>query len=285
LRAQPEFPLPVLARSLFLTVVLLAAGSASAAPAPVVFAPHRAAYDLTLGTVRSAKGVAEADGRIAFEFTGSACAGYGMNFRQVTRIDDGEGKVRLSDLRTTTWENDKGTRYRFNIFGTTDGEVTQRSEGNAARSNGGDVTVNLARPRSTKLDLDDALAFPTQHMRRLIEAARAGRTLETIRFYDGSDGGEKVFDTTAFIGRPVPAGSEAGLEEPALKAGLAAVRRWPVRLSYFQPGEGDRQPLYVLSFDMFENGISGRMRLDFGDFMLVGEMRSLQLLPSGTCKK
>lgn len=264
-----------------------ATGAAQAAPttpqAPVVMTPHRASYDLSLGQVRGSKGVASADGRIAYQFTGDACKGYATLFRQVTDIDDGEGSDRISDLRQTTWEDAHGKGFRFNIRGYTNGELTQHSEGAANRDAAGDVAVKLARPRSMRLDLDQNFAFPTEHMRRLIRAARAGENDLSIRFYDGSEGGEKVFDTFAVIGKEVPAGSEAGLEAPALKAGLAAIRRWPVTLSYFEPGDADRLPIYTLSFLMFENGISGGMTLDFGDFTLTGRMRSLELLKAGAC--
>ncbi len=250
-----------------------------------MLAPHRASYDLQLGVTRGAKSVAAADGRIAFEFTGDACTGYAMNFRQVTRIDDGEGSKKLSDLRNTSWEDGQGKVFRFSIVGYTDGEITQQSEGRADRGRKGDVAVKLARPANTKLDFDDSFVFPSQHMRKLIEAARAGDHIKEIKFYDGSDGGQKVFDTLAVIGKEVPAGSEDGLEDVAKAAGLAAYRRWPVKLSYFEPGQGERTPLYVLGFDMFENGVSGHMVLDFGDFTLTSKMRSLDMLKTAACGK
>jgi hypothetical protein len=280
---------PCVASGLALVVAATLYGSFGAAaapvePEPVVLTPHKASYDLTLGVSRNGKGLASADGRIAFEFTGDACKGYKTVFRQVTEIDDGEGGQRLSDLRTTTWEDGKGKDFRFNIVGYTNGELTQHSEGKAARGKG-DVAVRLARPSPMRLDLDENFSFPSQHMRHLIRAARAGKHMLDIRFYDGSEGGQKVFDTFAVIGPETPAGSNDKLAGPALKAGLSAMRRWPVRLSYFEPGEGDRQPLYTLSFMMFENGISGNMTLDFGSFTLNGTMRSLDLIKSsGSCR-
>ena len=37
--------------------------------------------------------------------------------------------------------------------------------------------------------------FPTEHVRRIIAAAREGKTLLQVAVYDGSDTGEKVYDT------------------------------------------------------------------------------------------
>jgi hypothetical protein len=40
-----------------------------------------------------------------------------------------------------------------------------------------------------------------------------------------------------------------------------------------------------LSFDLYENGISRALRLDYGDFVLAGEMSSLELLSQPECAK
>jgi hypothetical protein len=40
-----------------------------------------------------------------------------------------------------------------------------------------------------------------------------------------------------------------------------------------------------LSFQLYENGISRALRLDYGDFVLAGEMTSLELLPTPPCPK
>ena len=66
---------------------------------------------------------------------------------------------------------------------------------------------------------------------------------------------------------------------------LKAMKRWPVAVSYFEPGKRDGQPLYVLSFDLYENGVSRALVLDYGDFILKGDMKELTLQPAANCKK
>src|ERR1700716_3476928 len=65
---------------------------------------HRAVYELKLANTRGKSAVA-ARGRILYDFTGSVCEGYKLEFRQVSELDNGEGKQTLSDLRSTTWED------------------------------------------------------------------------------------------------------------------------------------------------------------------------------------
>ena len=84
----------VIASSLILTFAGAASASAQAARAPVRLVPHRAVYDLSLARSNdSRRGVDEARGRIAFDFGGDACEGYTLNYRQVTVMDRGGGRL------------------------------------------------------------------------------------------------------------------------------------------------------------------------------------------------
>jgi len=66
---------------------------AVAQDAPVLLVPHRAVYDLALGETRGNSQVAGVRGRILYDFDGNACQGYSLEFRQVSELDTGEGKV------------------------------------------------------------------------------------------------------------------------------------------------------------------------------------------------
>jgi hypothetical protein len=61
--------------------------------------------------------------------------------------------------------------------------------------------------------------------------------------------------------------------------------RWPVTISYFDrsaPG-GEQTPVYSIGFEMFENGISRALNLDYGDFVVAGEMSQLELKEAKAC--
>jgi hypothetical protein len=269
------------ARVTFLAALTLAPAAALADALPL--APHRAAYELTLHSSRG-KGVSSATGRIGLEFTGNACEGYATNFRQVTEISDGEGKTQNSDMRLTTFEAGDGKLLRFNGEKRSNGNSGEPTSGQAERANDGGLSVDIRQPKQTKMDVDGVAVFPTDHMIRLIAAAKKSERIMEIRLYDGSDGGEKIYDTTALIGsRVAPDGRP--VEEASEKAGLKGMARWPVSISYFEQGNGERTPVYVLSFDLFENGVSGSLKLDFGDFALKGELKRLEILKETECKK
>jgi hypothetical protein len=121
----------------------------------------------------------------------------------------------------------------------------------------------------------------------LIDAARSGQRTLSVKVFDGSEQARKVYDTFAVIGKEASPDSASALEEPIRKAGWDRLRRWPVSVSYFEAGQADgQQPLYVISFELLENGVSRALKLNYGDFDLRGELTRLDVLPqAASCTK
>ncbi len=165
------------------------AAIAQGAAKSVNLAPHVAIYDLTLKSSRGKRSLESVRGRIVYDFSGSSCEGYALQFRQVTELDSGEGKVALSDLRTTTWEEGEGKSFRFKSQNYMDRQQIGEVDGSADRETSG-VAVKLSKPEDKKFDAG-TVVFPTEHMRRLIEAAEAGTPLLETDVYDGSEFGRE----------------------------------------------------------------------------------------------
>lgn len=266
-------------------LALLASGAAFAAPPPVKLVPHKAVYDLSLLSSEGPRGIDAARGRIAFDFSGDACEGYALSFRQVTVLESAEGEPKTSDLRTTTFEDGGGASFKFrteSLFGPGPAKVV---DGDADRRPKGGLAVRVTKPNRDRLDALGDVLFPTAHMKTLIEAAQRGETLVSAKVFDGSDDGRKVYDTLSVIGRKIEPGSTAGLEEVAKTSGLDKLVRWPVTISYFTEGDGERTPIYTITFELFQNGVSGALKLSYGNFALKGEMKTLELMPATDCKR
>jgi EipB-like len=243
---------------------------------------HRAVYELTLLKSTGTKSPTAAHGRIAFEFTGSTCDGYVQNFRQLTELQPAEGPTRVSDMSSATFEDADGRNFEFKTQITIDSRADDPVDGKARRNAGGLLSVSLVKPKHQKFELDRNVVFPTEHLRRILAAAEAGQNLLEVSVFDGSETGEKVYETTTYIGHPV---AGPAVEKAAHIPELDNMRRWPVSVSYFEMDQKDDAPSYILSFDLYENGISRALRLDYGDFVLAGEMSSLELLPAPACPK
>ncbi len=244
-------------------------------------ASHRAIYDLTLLKSTGSKSPTFARGRIAFDFSGSSCDGYTQTFRQLTELQPAEGPTRVSDMHSTTFEDASGKSFAFKMQTQVDNEGTDEVDGRAQRVSGGPVAVALTKPKQKKIDIDRSVLFPTEHLKYILAAAKAGQHIFEVKVYDGSETGEKIFQTTTFIGAPISTPPiESAVQIPLLKD----MRRWPVTISYFDVSRKDELPSYTLAFDLYENGISRALRLDYGDFILAGQMTSLELLPTPACK-
>jgi hypothetical protein len=250
----------------------------------VRLAPHRVVYDLSLASSRGERGVEAARGRIAFEFTGNACEGYALKYRQVTVMESGETGTKTSDLRTANFESGDGKTFRFRNDSRLDNGPTQVVDGTADKRAETTLSVKLTAPKRDSFAAPAETVFPNAQMKDLIAAARAGKTTLAMKVFDGSDDGRKIYDTLAVIGRAEEGGSDK-LEPAARQDGLKDLRRWPVTISYFNAGRGDQMPAYTLSFDLYENGISRDLKLDYGDFSLKGEMTRLDLLPDKGCQR
>ncbi len=254
------------------------------AQARIELAPHRAVYDLKLAQARGNRPVEAVRGRILYDFSGSRCEGYALQFRQVSEIDLGEGKSLTTDLRATTWEEGSAKSFRFKSENFINQNLAESVDGSAQRRSGG-VAVSLTKPGSKKFDLEAAIIFPTDHMRRVIEAALAGKTILELPVYDGSETGEKIYDTLTVIGQPIA--PEKKPEDAAGRAdSLSKLTRWPVSISYFDRTKktGEQTPVYSIRFELYENGISRNLSLDYNDFVIAGEMTSIEIGNAKPCK-
>jgi hypothetical protein len=259
---------------------------AAAQPGPVGLASHRAIYDLKLAQTRGKRPMNAVHGRILYDFSGNACDGYALQFRQVSELDSGEGKVAVSDLRATTWEGGDAGRLRFQSQNYLDEALRDSVAGEADRAKDS-VDVKLTKPTDKTFDVAHDLVFPTEHVRRIIEAARAGKSLLQLGVYDGSDTGEKVFDTLTVIGKAIEPDTKKPDDAAAGQAALAGLKRWPVTISYFdraiQQDAGEQTPIYAITFELYENGISRALLLDYGDFVISGQMTSLEIKDGKSC--
>lgn len=264
----------------FIAFALAAGISSPSRAADVELVPHRAVYDLKLLRAKGTRAIEGVRGRILYDFSGSSCEGYALTVRQVSELDGGEGKSAVTDLRATTWEDGAAKNFRFTSENRMDQKAVENVDGLAERKSEA-VSVSLKKPMSKTFNLDDKTVFPTEHMRRVIEAAREGKTILELPVFDGSETGEKIYDTLTIIGKPLAPDQKVPADGAAGNADLAKVRRWPVTISYFDKEKkertGEQMPAYAIQFELYENGISRALTLDYGDFAIAGELTSIEV--------
>ena len=255
---------------------------AQADPGVMPLVPHHAMYKLSLLKSTGAKAPEAVDGLLSYDFTGSACDGYTMTLRQMTALQPQEGEAHVTEMQTGSFEGGDGQDYKFKVSNTGDTDPEPSVDGTAHRASDGVVSVALDQPKVEALKLEPGVLFPTEHLKKVLATAKAGGKLLSATVFDGSDTGKKVFNTLSVIGAEAttPPSEKAAQIEP-----LSGIRRWPVAISYFDQAKPDTPPDYVLSFDLYEDGISRALKLDYGDFVLAGDLTDLKILPESSCTK
>jgi hypothetical protein len=169
-----------------------------------------------------------------------------------------------------------------------DQEQIGEVDGSADQEKTGAVAVKLSKPDKKKFDAG-RVVFPTEHMRLLIEAAHAGKSLLEVDVYDGSESGQKIYHSLSVIGHRIEADKKPD-DAAEEKDSLTGLARWPVTISYFDKNDkkaedqpSEQTPVYAISFEMYENGISRSLRLDYGDFVIDGKMSSLEVKKTKAC--
>lgn len=272
----------MLSRSVLSVIATMMLGGALAAPSGAWSAPqeaaalasHRAVYDLSL--LRGGGDVIDAEGRIVYEFVGSACEGYTTNVRQLTTLIGETGAMTL-DTNVTTFEDNDAGAFSFRTRTLLDGMPTMRTEGEAKIVDGG-LRILLEEPRSGEIMHAEQPAFPAQHIIAILDAARSGEAILDTAVFDGGDEGDDIHDTLAVIGAPL------GPDEGSAFSQLTQTQRWRITLSYFDRAQaGDGTPGYVAGFDLHENGVTTDLTMDFNDFALAGTMTSIEFLDTPPC--
>jgi hypothetical protein len=245
------------------------------AAASGVLAPHRAAYDLSLGTVRSGNQWASVQGRIVIEIA-DACDGYTVNERIFNRLTGNDGNITEWDMSISSWEAKAGDTLRFSIRNEVNGRAVEVFDGTAEVHDEGGRAI-FTTPEDREIELPRGTIFLVEHNIQLIEAAREGRRTHRAIVFDGN-GDDGLYRASTVFGSVREAEESGGLNAP-----LNGMASWPVRVSYFMYGDNAMAPEYEVGFRMYENGVVSDLELDYGDFVIRGKLSHLTIFPETDC--
>ena len=246
----------------------------------VALVPHRAIYNMSIGSVKNGGNIMGVSGQMLFEWA-DVCDGWAVQQHLHLHFTYAEGDE--SDVSSTqvTWESKDGKKYNFNIRRVNDGKETDVYRGKAVMNDkGGKVTYTVP---AGKMDILPAgTVFPSTHTLQLLQKANAGENLFTRRVFDGSDdvGSD---DVSAFIHPQNAERQTTGMTEKIMDSPLLAQPYWPVRMAFFKLDTETGEPDYEMNINLLNNGIARTMKIDYGDFSVTGTLTDIQALPSSGC--
>ena len=242
---------------------------------------HRAVYEVEFDKAASASRLVGVDGVWVIETNGAYCTGYNVDYRFITRLSYDGGRTDVLDTNGKSFESGDGVAFNFSSVTKQNETIIEDNKGVASKRDDG-VLVQSSRPVETEVTFEEKVLFPTEHMSKLIEEAKAGTRFTENPVYEGLEEAESYYAVSAIIGKEQEQTSESGAIHQVLDE--KAVRRWPVSLSYFKTDKlGDSVPEWQTRFIMYENGIARAFKIDYGSFAIKANLMELELLENESC--
>lgn len=241
--------------------------------------PHRAIYDMKLGVAKRNSNIADVRGTMVIE-NGESCEGWETNQRiklTFLRNDSGESET---ESNFASYEAKDGLNYQFSVRNLEDGELDEELRGFATfdpAAGKGKAVFTL--PEKTEFDLPAGTLFPTAHTIHLIERAKTGETFLPYVVFDGSRL-EGAFDVSTLVLGKEPRG-KLGFDHALLRG----QPMWSMKMAFFPTTQkNDSSPDYEVSVEMFANGVTRSMIMDYGDFSVIATLAKIEPMPKPQCK-
>lgn len=248
--------------------------------------PHRAEYAFKTLFLHSAVDFTAVSGTMSYVWSES-CEAYHLEQRYDLHYALPTGRTEHIATCFAAWEARDGSRYRFSMSRSRDDGGVEEIRGGADRNAAGFFDVRYTQPESRRLSLDSNVMLPQAHTLALIERALEGQSVFNARVFDGSEG-FGAFEINAVLTPVVAAGETpaspdidaALLARPVMKAhmGVYAAEKSPS--DALMPVE---VPEYETVVTLHDNGIISHLILDYGGFVLDGELVALKALTRPKC--
>ncbi len=284
----------------------------------VELAPHELAYDIRLKDVSDRSSIVFASGSLLSRLEGASCEGWTSTSRMKVRFVFERRGERETESRVTSWESDDGNHYHSLIERYMNGARMETIRVQASRPRAGvPFTLRMTEPERLTTTLPASTLFPTMALKRLIQAARAGRRTLSMLIYEG-DREAAPQRVVAIIGArregrvsatstgddAVSTTPETSEDNATAVAALRGKPYWPVSLAYYGvengssgPAEADETrkqreeeerrfglPEYEVHFRLYDNGVTGDALLIYPDYVLKAQVKSLRMLPAPACE-
>lgn len=233
---------------------------------------QEALYDLTLSKVRT-HDVTGAAGQMRFSVV-DGCTGWGTTQHMTLLIRNADGSLNKTVTNYITWESKDGKNFTFTLREKDgDGKETVDDAGAATAGNAGKIgSIVYSTPANTTLAMPAGTLFPMAHTQALLDAGNADKKFISVPLFDGtsSDGAQHTF--IAILGQHAA--------QPSDFAALKGLRSTDVDIAFYERKNDDETPDFRSQMRYYDNGVATNIVLDFGDFIMKGELKSLSVPPS-----
>jgi hypothetical protein len=241
-------------------------------------APHRAVYEMELAKARSSQAASAIRGRMVFVWE-DVCDGWSTDVKARMRVTFGDRGAREIAWSYSSWEADDGESFRFFLRRRSGGAEPERVRGEARLMPGEGGTARLTQPEDRTIELPPDTLFPMAHTRHVLERAAAGERLIWAQMFDGTGDGTGLFGVNAAVTSRYAPGEALPMAHPLLQD----QKSWQIALAYYPAGARESTPESEQGTRLFDNGVVGRLTIDYGSFVVRGNLAELKALERPDC--
>ena len=242
---------------------------------------HKAFYSIKLGNVSQGSNFVGVRGNMAVVLE-RTCEGWTMSQNLRMDLATPSGEEVLQDFRSTAWESDDGTIFRFFSSNNVNGK-REDFRGQASKmSTNEEGIARYKMPKGLSFKLPKGTLFPIRHNVWLIEKALAGERQVSSKVFDGSSGGggQKV---SAFISKKKKSVKIMAKKFPKALRRFFQRSAWNIRMGFYELNSQNSAPIYEVEVLQLENGITPSLIVEYNDFSVILTMERLEVLPRLNC--
>ena len=175
-----------------------------------------------------------------------------------------------------SWEADSGDKYSFDIMEESSFEGRKDFGGFVQLEGDSSGEAFFTMAPETAIDLPTDTLFPVQHVQRILQLAEEGEKMVAATVFTGAEPDSALMRTSTVVG--------GWRDEPATDLGpLAEDGYWQINVAYFKPSSTSAEPEYEIQFSMQANGLVREYEINYGDFSIMANLKSVEPVESVSC--
>ena len=235
---------------------------------------HKATYSLILTNIKDGSFLEGGQGQTYFEIS-KGCDGWNVKEDYVLMYSLPNKKTSNSFSTYSTYENFLGTMHSFELNDDSQFNGKNAYEG-FVEKNKNSIEGYLIKDNLKALSFDSDLLFPIEHLRKIIQKAKAGENFFTQKVFFGNEEKEFIKTVSTFIGKKKksPSNSFSFLENKEV---------WPMKIAFYGENTRKGNPDYEIKLDLDEKGIAHYYEVDYGDFEIKANLKNFEIAKDQKC--
>ncbi len=236
---------------------------------------HKAFYEMQMGERLQNSHIVNINGMSAFAIERDCTGWRSIEDYMIQFVAESGGSDRVLS-HFESWEADSGDKYSFNIMEESSFEGRKDFGGFVEIASGEDGNAYFTMEPDSAIKLPPGTVFPMQHVRNILDHAEAGKKIIGATVFTGAEPDSALMRTSTVVG--------GWRDEPATGLGeLAEEGYWQINVAYFKPSSTSAEPEYEIQFSMQANGLVREYEINYGDFSIMANLKSVEPVESVSC--